>query len=54
MIHILEPFITYGYPSFESVSKLIYKRGYLKINRQRIPIENNKQIEAQLGQYGIV
>ena len=54
MIHIIEPFITYGYPSLETISKLIYKRGFLKINHQRIPLENNKQIESQLGHLGIL
>merc|ERR1711975_117114 len=28
MIKIIEPHITYGYPSKENISKLIYKRGH--------------------------
>jgi len=31
MIHSIEPYITYGYPTLETIEKLIYKRGYLKI-----------------------
>merc|ERR1711937_610981 len=39
MIRIVEPFITYGYPSRAIISKLIYKRGHLKDqNKQRIPL----------------
>eukprot|EP00494_Astrolonche_serrata_P020842 UN21073 len=30
MIRIIEPFVTFGYPSRETISKLIYKRGYGK------------------------
>ena len=45
MIHIIEPFITYGFPSRETIAKLIYKRGFLKHENQRIPIENNHLIE---------
>jgi large subunit ribosomal protein L7e len=39
MIRIVEPFITYGYPSRATISKLIYKRGHLKDqNKHRIPL----------------
>ena len=53
MIRIIEPFVTFGYPSRETISKLIYKRGYGKINRCRIPLTDNSIIEKELGQYGI-
>lgn len=54
MIHLIEPYITYGYPTLETIEKLVYKRGFLKINSQRIPIENNKQIESVLGHLNII
>jgi large subunit ribosomal protein L7e len=54
MLRLVEPYITYGYPSKESVSKLIYKRGYFKEDGARIPIQNNEQIEKHLGKYGII
>ncbi|KAI1463315.1 60S ribosomal protein L7 [Daldinia caldariorum] len=54
MIKIVEPWVAYGYPNLKSVKELIYKRGYGKINKQRIPITDNSIIEENLGQYGIV
>lgn len=41
------------YPSRETIKKLVYKRGYGKINRQRIPLTNNKLVEDNLGKVGI-
>lgn len=49
MLRRVEPYITYGYPSRDTVRKLIYKRGYGKINGQRIPLTNNNLIEKTLG-----
>jgi len=54
MLRIVEPYIAYGYPSLKSVRELIYKRGYGKINKQRIPLTDNAIIEAELGKYGVV
>jgi len=48
MIRIIEPFVTFGYPSRETISKLIYKRGYGKVNRCRIPLTDNSIIENAL------
>lgn len=36
MLHRVEPYVTYGYPNLKSVRELIYKRGYGKVNKQRI------------------
>ena len=33
--------------------ELVYKRGFASINRQRIPITDNKVISDQLGKVGI-
>jgi len=54
MIKKIEPFVTFGYPSRTTLSHLIYKRGYGKINKQRIPLTNNEIIEKELGKYNIV
>ncbi|KAL9625722.1 MAG: hypothetical protein Q9160_000042 [Pyrenula sp. 1 TL-2023] len=54
MLTIVNPFIAYGYPNLKSVRELIYKRGYGKINKQRIPLTDNQLIEDNLGKYGIV
>ncbi|KAF2874614.1 60s ribosomal protein-like protein l7 [Massariosphaeria phaeospora] len=54
MLKIVEPFIAYGYPNLKAVRELVYKRGYGKINKQRIPLTDNSIVEANLGQFGIV
>ena len=54
MLKIVEPFVAYGYPNLKSVRELVYKRGYGKVNKQRIPLTDNALIEEQLGQYGVV
>ncbi|KAH8148678.1 uncharacterized protein LAJ45_07389 [Morchella importuna] len=54
MLRVVEPWIAYGEPNLKSVRELIYKRGYGKIDRQRIALTDNKLIEESLGQYGII
>ena len=54
MLKIVEPYITYGYPSLKTVRELVYKRGYGKIDKQRIALTDNQLIEDNLGKYGIV
>jgi large subunit ribosomal protein L7e len=53
MIRIIEPFVTYGFPSRTTISKLVYKRGYGKVNRCRIPLTDNSIIAGELGTAGI-
>ena len=53
MIRVVEPLVTYGYPSRATVSKLIYGRGYGKVNRARIPLNDNAVIDGTLGTKGI-
>ena len=53
MIRMIEPHITFGYPSRETISKLIYKRGFGKVNRCRIPLTDNSIVAGQLGEFGI-
>ncbi|KAI3721074.1 hypothetical protein L2E82_32078 [Cichorium intybus] len=45
MLHMMEPYVTYGYPNLKSVKELIYKRGYGKLNKQRIPLTDNSIVE---------
>jgi len=54
MIRRIEPLVTYGYLNRSMISQLIYKRGYGKVNRDRVPLNDNSIIEQQLGKYGIV
>ncbi|KAH8826990.1 60S ribosomal protein L7 [Flagelloscypha sp. PMI_526] len=54
MLRLVEPYIAYGEPNLKSVKELIYKRGYGKVNKQRIPLSNNAVIEENLGKYNIL
>lgn len=53
MLRLIEPYVTYGYPTRQTVEKLVYKRGFGKLNKQRIPIADNSVIEEGLGKFGI-
>ncbi|KAF2739796.1 60S ribosomal protein L7 [Polyplosphaeria fusca] len=54
MLKIVDPYVAYGYPSLKNIRELVYKRGYGKINKQRVPLTDNEIIEANLGKFGIV
>merc|ERR1711903_129593 len=54
MLKRVEPYLSYGYPNLKSVRELIYKRGFGKINHQRVPLNDNSVVEAGLGKYGIM
>ncbi|KAG4917821.1 hypothetical protein JHK82_055289 [Glycine max] len=48
MLHIVEPYVTYGYPNLKSVKELLYKRGYGKLNKQRTSLIDNSIIEQAI------
>ena len=53
MLRRIEPWVTYGYPSHSTIKSLIYKRGFAKLNKQRIPLTSNLIIEEGLKETGI-
>jgi len=53
LLRKVEPYVTFGYPTRESIRKLILKRGYGKVNKQRIPLSSNTIVTESLGKYGI-
>lgn len=53
MLRRVEPYIAYGYPTQKTVEKLVYKRGFARVNKQRIPITSNELIEQNLGKFDI-
>jgi large subunit ribosomal protein L7e len=53
MLRLVEPFIAYGYPTLKTVRDLVYKRGFGKVNGQRVPLSSNEVIQAALGHVGI-
>jgi len=54
MVRQVEPYIAYGYPSRKTITDLVYKRGFAKVNKQRIPLTNNEIVERSLGKHGII
>mmetsp|Transcript_104557 Transcript_104557/g.156579 ORF Transcript_104557/g.156579 Transcript_104557/m.156579 type:complete len:246 (+) Transcript_104557:38-775(+) len=53
MLRIASPYITYGEPNLKSIRELIYKRGFGKINKQRVALSDNAVVENALGRFGI-
>jgi len=54
MLRLVEPYITYGTPSLRTVKELLYKRGYGKVEKQRIALTANSIIQGNLGKHGII
>ncbi|KAH8116772.1 60S ribosomal protein L7 [Phellopilus nigrolimitatus] len=54
MLRLVEPYVTYGEPNLKSVRELIYKRGYGKVSKQRVPLASNSVIEGALGSFDIL
>jgi len=54
MLRRVEPYIAYGYPNLRSVKELVYKRGFAKVNKQRVAITSNHIIDKALGRKGLI
>ncbi|CAF2041910.1 BnaA09g18530D [Brassica napus] len=54
MLRRVEPYVTYGFPNLKSVKELIYKRGYGKLNSQRVALTDNSIVEQGLVKHGII
>lgn len=54
MLRIAEPYITWGYPNLKTVRELVYKRGFGKVNKQRIALTDNSIVEKSLGKSGVI
>lgn len=53
MLKYIQPYIACGYPTVKTVQDLVLKRGFAKVNRERIPLQDNQIISDNLGKYGI-
>jgi len=53
MLRLVEPFIAYGDVNLKTVRELIYKRGFGKVDKQRIALTDNTIIDTALGKFGI-
>ncbi|KAI8997304.1 ribosomal protein L30, ferredoxin-like fold domain-containing protein [Pilobolus umbonatus] len=54
MLQLIQPYVAYGYPNMKTIRELIYKRGYGKVDKQRIPLHDNSVIEKALGKFNII
>jgi len=54
MLQMVAPYIAWGYPNLKTVRELVYKRGFAKINKQRIALSDNAIIEKALGSKNII
>merc|ERR1719150_3605652 len=45
MLKSIQPYVISGYPNLKTVKQLIMKRGYAKVNKERLPIQDNQIIE---------
>jgi len=52
MLKAVQPYVAYGFPTLKTVRELVYKRGFGKINKCRIPLDN-EMITQNLGEYGM-
>ena len=41
--------VALGYPSLETIRELVYKRGFGKVNKQRIPLMGTDVMSENLG-----
>merc|ERR1712139_92075 len=54
MLQKASAYITWGVPSRRTVQDLIYKRGYGKVNRQRVRLSDNAIVGASLGKHNVL
>lgn len=54
LVSIIRLMLFLSEPNLKSIRELIYKRGYGKVNKQRIPLVNNNIIEESLGKFDIL
>ncbi|PAV89987.1 hypothetical protein WR25_06622 [Diploscapter pachys] len=54
LLRIVDPYVTWGYPSLKTIHDLVYKRGYGKVQGKRTPITDNQIIEKALGKHDII
>jgi len=54
MLKLIEPHIAWGIPNLKTVRLMIFKRGFANINRQRVSLSDNRVIEENLKDFGIL
>ncbi|KAL7524498.1 hypothetical protein ACHAXR_000600, partial [Thalassiosira sp. AJA248-18] len=54
MLHLVEPYVLYGIPSNETISDLVRRRGFCRVDGKRVPLADNNVIERELGELGLI
>jgi|Transcript_10767 large subunit ribosomal protein L7e len=54
MLHLVEPYVLYGVASMETISDLVRRRGFCRIEGKRVPLADNNVIEQELGDEGMI
>uniref|UniRef100_A0A2K5I6Y2 Large ribosomal subunit protein uL30 n=1 Tax=Colobus angolensis palliatus TaxID=336983 RepID=A0A2K5I6Y2_COLAP len=54
MLHIVEPYVTWGFPNLKSIRELILKRGQANVKNKTIPLTDNRVIEEHVGKFGVI
>jgi len=54
MLRYVEPYITYGEANLKTIRELIYKRGFGKVDKQRVPLTDNSVIQKVLSAKNII
>ncbi|EHH61292.1 hypothetical protein EGM_19274, partial [Macaca fascicularis] len=54
MMHIVETYVTWGFPNLKSVRELILKHGQSMVKNKIIPLTDNTVIEEHLGKVGVI
>ena len=53
MLQLVAPYIAWGYPNLKTVRELVYKRGFGKVDKQRVALTENSIIEQELVKQGL-
>uniref|UniRef100_A0A0K8TP19 Putative ribosomal protein n=1 Tax=Tabanus bromius TaxID=304241 RepID=A0A0K8TP19_TABBR len=54
LLRLVEPYVTYGYPTITTIRELIFKHGYVTIDGKSTTISSNTMIEEHLGHLGVI
>ncbi|XP_075454957.1 ribosomal protein uL30-like [Ascaphus truei] len=54
MLHVVEPYVAWGFPNLKSVRELILKRGQGRVRGKRVALTDNTLIEEHLGEAGVI
>jgi large subunit ribosomal protein L7e len=54
MLHLVEPYVLYGMASAETISDLVRRRGFCRVDGKRVPLADNNVIERELGDVGLI